>query len=231
MAELLDEEEARTLQNGLQTDPQLRRLYLHYMSLDVALEGHANSSASMKEILSSPHRHESRRWASWLSWRPLTAAAAGLVIGLFCASVVFAYVASSLGKVVTFLDDSFESGPAPLVTGAPMEAGHWSGNHTEVVSEQQGVKPESGKKMLRFLRTDYKRKPNPEKGHVGDIYQLIDMRPYRQEFADGGAVVQLSAGFNTLEFPADERYECSLTLYARRRVGGERFYAQRHQVR
>jgi hypothetical protein len=68
--------------------------------------------------------------------------------------------------------------------------------------------------MLRFLRTDFEGKLNPEGGHVGDIYRLIDMRPYRQEFADGGAVVQLSAAFNTFEFPADERYECSLTLYA-----------------
>jgi hypothetical protein len=40
------------------------------------------------------------------------------------------------------------------------------------------------------------------------------MKPYRGEFEDGGAVVQLSASFNGVEFPADEDYECSLTLYA-----------------
>ncbi len=154
------------------------------------------------------------RWTGWLSWRPLTAAAAGIVLGVFCTSVVFAYVAPSLGKVTKLLQESFESGPAPLVSGAPMEAGQWSGDYTEVVGEQQGVKPESGRKTLRFMRTDYEGKPNTEGSHVGDIYRLIDMRPYRGEFADGGAVVQLSAGFNTFEFPANERYESSLTLYA-----------------
>ena len=39
---------------------------------------------------------------------------------------------------------------------------------------------------------------------VVDIYRLIDVRPYRQEFADGSAVVQLSAGFNAFEFPPSE---------------------------
>ncbi len=151
---------------------------------------------------------------SWLPLRSLTAAAAGIVLGIFCTSVVFAYVAPSLGKVVTLLDDSFESGPAPLVTGVPVEPGRWSGDYTEVVGEQQGVNPENGKKMLRFLRADYKGKPSPEGGMIGDLFRLIDMRPYRREFADGGAVVQLSAEFNAFEFPAGERYFCSLVIYA-----------------
>ena len=77
---------------------------------------------------------------------------------------------------------------------------------TEVVGEQQGVKPESGKKMLRFLRTDYEGMPKPKGSKISDIFRLIDMRSYRSEFADGGAVVQLSAGFNSFEFPDGERY-------------------------
>ena len=48
-----------------------------------------------------------------------------------------------------------------------------------------------------------------------DAYRrAIVTEPYRQEFADGGAVVQLSAVFNAIEFPTDERHGCSLTLYA-----------------
>jgi hypothetical protein len=149
-----------------------------------------------------------------LGQRSLVAAAAGLVVGLFCASVLFAYVASSLGKVLTLLDDSFESGPAPLVTGVPVEPGRWSGDYSEVVGEQQGVKPESGRKMLRFLRADYEGKTNTKGSHVADIYRLIDVRPYRQEFADGSAVVQLSAGFNAFEFPHGETYTGKMTLHA-----------------
>ncbi|MEO6755421.1 MAG: hypothetical protein ABIP85_26930 [Chthoniobacteraceae bacterium] len=205
----LSEADAARLSAELQESPAARTRYWESASIHGLLE-HTMQQASLRVITGEATPRPTR----WLQWRPLMAAAAGIAIGIFCTSVVFAYVAPSLGKVITLLQESFESGPAPLVTGVPMEAGQWSGDYTEIVGEQQGVKPESGKKMLRFLRTDYEGKPNPDGGHVGDLYRLIDMRPYRKEFADGGAVVQLSAGFNTFEFPADERYGCSLTLYA-----------------
>jgi hypothetical protein len=151
---------------------------------------------------------------SWLSWRPLTAAAAGIVLGMFCTSIVFAYVAPSLGKVITLLQESFESGPAPLVIGVPIQAGKWSGDFTEVVGGQQGVSPESGTKMLRFLRADFEGKVKPEGSYISDVYRLIDLRPYQREFADGGAVVKLSAAFNAFAFPAEEAFRCSVLLYA-----------------
>ena len=170
--------------------------------------------AQKMDPMATPQQTESKRWTGWLTWRPLTAAAAGLVIGVFCASFAWAYVAPSLGKVITLLQESFESVPAPLVTGVPIEAGKWSGDYTEVVGEQQGVKPESGKKMLRFLRADFEGKVKPEGSYISEVHQLIDLRPYRREFADGGAVVQLSAAFNAFSFPAEEAFVCSVSLQA-----------------
>lgn len=146
--------------------------------------------------------------------RPLTAAAAGLVIGLFCASVVFADVAPSFGKVVTLLDDSFVSGPAPAVTGVPIAPGRWSGDDSEVVSEPRGVKPESGQKMLRLLRADCEGKANPNESHVADFYRWIDVRPCRHEFADGSVLVQLSAALNAGEFRDGEIYSSRMTCHA-----------------
>ncbi len=153
------------------------------------------------------------RSVSWLSWRPLTAAAAGIVFGIFCTSVVFGYVVPSLSKAMTLLQESFESGPAPLVTGVPIEPGRWSGDYTEVVGELQGVRPESGKKMLRFLRGDYEGRSIPS-SHSSDVFRLVDVRPYRSEFADGGAVVQLTAVFNAVAFSEDENFSATLTLFA-----------------
>ena len=151
---------------------------------------------------------------NWLSWRPLTAAIAGIVLGMFCTSMVFAYVGPSLGKVLTLLQDSFESGLAPEVTGLPREIGKWSGDFTEIVGEQQGVKPASGKKMLRFLRADYEGKVKPEGSYMSDVYRLVDVRAYRREFGDGGAVAQLSAVFDAIAFPAGESFDCSVSLHA-----------------
>jgi hypothetical protein len=204
------------LQSLLRDNAEARRMLRSLSTVDAKWQELAAANPETLRLLATPAASPRvpGRNPAWLSWHPLAAAAAGIVLGIFCTSVVFAYVVPSLGKVVTLLQESFESGPAPLVTGAPIEPGHWSGDYTEVVGEQQGVKPESGKKMLRFLRTDYEGKPNPVGSHFGAIYRLIDMRPYRKEFADGGAVAQLSAGFNTFEFPADESFECTLTLYA-----------------
>lgn len=152
-------------------------------------------------------------WFAWFSGRPL-AAAAGLMFGIFCTSMVFAYVKPAPEKTVTLLRDGFESGPAPLVTGVPIEPGRWSGDYSAVVGEEQGVKPESGGKMLRFLRADYEGKTKAYSGRNADLYRLIDVRPYRREFADGSAVVHLSAGFNAFVFPQGEDYTCRMTLHA-----------------
>lgn len=209
----LTDDEALALQNALKSDKDIRALYLDYMNLDVALGSHAESRAAVNEMLASPITLPSRP-ARWLSWRPLTAAAAGIVFGIFCSSVVFAYVGPSLGKMASLLEDSFESGPAPLVTGVPAVPGVWSGDYMEVVGEQQGVKPASGKKMSRLLRADYEGKTSSEPTAVADIYRLIDVRPWRQEFADGSAVVQFSAGFNAFAFTKGESYQCKIYVQA-----------------
>jgi hypothetical protein len=82
-----------------------------------------------------------------------------------------------------------------------------------VVGEQQGVKSATGKRMLRFLSADYEGKPNPG-GYSADLFRLIDVRPYRREFSDGGAVVQLSAVFNAVALSADDKDECDVCIYA-----------------
>ena len=203
-ADSLSPEEHVELQSHLRTDAEARQWWFVHQDVEMGLRAQvaAERFITPKARVSLP----------WLSWRPLTAAAAGLVMGLFGASMVFAYVAPSLGKVITLLRESFESGPAPLVTGVPLEPGKWSGDYSEVV-EQQGVKPAIGKKMLRFLRGDYEGRDIPS-SHSSDVFRLVDVRPFRREFADGGAVVQLTAVFNALPFPVDESFNATLTLFA-----------------
>ncbi len=205
-------DEVMRLQQSLKTDAELRTLYLDYMNLVVALEAKAEAVEMAPDFPQPAIIHPKHRNV-WLQWRPLAAAAAGIVFGILCTSVVFAYVAPLAGKAIQLLQESFESGPAPMVTGVPVEAGRWSGDYSEIVGEQQGVKPASGKKMLRFLRADYEGKTNAD-GYVADLYQLIDLRPYRSEFADGGAVLQFFAGFNAFEFPANEAYGCLMSMHA-----------------
>lgn len=91
--------------------------------------------------------------ASWLSWRPLTAAAAGLVIGLFSASMVFGLaVQHGLGKKTPLpvLEPSFEDAQMPLAKGFPPGPSLWTGDMAKVVPAEKGVTPKDGHHMLRL---------------------------------------------------------------------------------
>jgi hypothetical protein len=197
----------------LQRCPEARRRFVDQMLLENDLrEDAATLLAESGAKTATTARHTS--WFGWLAWRPLTAAAAGIVLGMFCTSMVFAYVAPSLGKVMTPLQEGFESGPAPLVTGVPIEAGKWSGDFTEIVGEQEGVRPAKGGKMLRFLSADYEGKSNAGPSRTASVWRLVDLRPYRREFGDGGAVAQLSAVLNSQAFPQGRSYLGFVQIHA-----------------
>lgn len=208
-ADSLTPEEHAELQENLRRDAEARRLWFVHQDVEMGLHAHLGTESLRLEKATAITPLPS----VWRQRRPLMAAVAGLVLGLFCASVAWAYVAPSLAKAITLLQESFESGPAPLVIGVPVEPGRWSGDYWEIVGEQDGVKPASGGKMLRFLRGDYEGRSIPS-SHSSDVFRQVDVRPYRREFADGGAVVQLSAIFNAIPFPADETFSATLTIFA-----------------
>ena len=155
----------------------------------------------------------------WFAWRPLTAAAAGLVIGLFSASMVFGFSVRSLERVVSILQESFESGPAPLVTGIPQELNLWCGDESELVETYEGVKPAQGKKMVRVLRSDFEGRVSSKPSQHGDLMRVVDVRPFLREANGGEVVMTVSALFNAAPFPEAERYDGVVTLYALGQLG------------
>jgi hypothetical protein len=155
----------------------------------------------------------------WFAWRPLTAAAAGLVIGLFSASMVFGFSVRSLEKAVSLLQESFESGPAPLVKGIPQEVNLWSGDYSEVVERYEEVKPAQGTKMVRVLRSDFEGKASSMPNRQGDLSRIIDVRSFMRDANGGEFVMTLSALFNAAPFPDSQRYDGVVTLYALGEIG------------
>ncbi|NBR42952.1 MAG: hypothetical protein EBU04_08930 [Verrucomicrobia bacterium] len=157
----------------------------------------------------------------WFAWRPLTAMTAGVVFGLFGASVLLGF---GLGgrraeKVTSLFVESFESGPAPLVTGVPQQLNQWSGDFSELVGEQQGVRPVHGTKMIRILRSDYEGKISSKRNFQGDLMRVVDVRPFSREINGGEVVLSTSALFNAAPFPETERYDGVVTLYALGELG------------
>lgn len=147
------------------------------------------------------------------SWSPLTAAAAGLIIGLFSASMVWGYVGTFVAKTITLVAESFESGPGPLVTGMPVQPGSWSGDFSEIVGEFDGVKPSQGARMLRFRRADYEGKPVRD-GYVADLFRIIDLRDEALGVARGDASVTVEARFAALPQEQLRGMSCGITVHA-----------------
>ena len=155
----------------------------------------------------------------WLAWRPLTAVAAGILFGLFGASMVFGVGGRWTEKVTSLFRESFETGPAPSVTGVPQQLNQWSGDFSELVGEQQGIKPAHGTKMIRMLRADFEGKSVTKLNTYGDLMKIVDVRPFTRDTNGGEVVFSASALFNAASFPEAERYDGVVTLYAVDEIG------------
>jgi len=157
--------------------------------------------------------------ASSIYWRPFTAAAAGLAVGMFCTSVVFAYVAPKapvmVNKALPLANADFESDSPVPARGIPAEAGGWGGDFLRVVTAENDITPKLGQRMLRFLRSDHELSPKNERSYVGEVAQVIDLRPLRAELSGAEPLVELSALFNSISTPG-VRYEFAVKAAAYR---------------
>jgi hypothetical protein len=199
------------LQALLRVSAEARRVLRDLSAVDAKLQDLGAANPATLRLLAVPVVWPVR--FGWFSWNPLAAAAAGLVFGLFSASVVWGYVGTYASKAITLLEESFESGSAPLVTGMPTEPGRWGGDYSEQVGEFGGVNPAKGKKMLRFLRADYEGKPVHD-GYVADLFRIVDLRGESRGVERGDASVLIEARFNALPQADLRGMTCGVTIYA-----------------
>lgn len=215
-------EEIAALHRLLRTDAEALDAWLHYSSLHnelaagtvLAETAVAEGADAAKNLPREANRDALPlvRPRSWFQWA--SQSAAGLVVGLFAASIVWAYVGPPTSRTRALLNEDFESSAVSLTARTVLETGVWRGDAAEIVSEQNGVKPARGVKMMRFRRDDFEGRAKPAGGHIAVVYHLIDLRPWHGELSDGAGVVEVSASFNAAEFPEDERYGCAVSLYA-----------------
>lgn len=146
----------------------------------------------------------------WLQWRPLAAAAAGIALGMFGTSMVFAYVSPLTPKRTVLLREGFESGVSRTTPGLPKEAGVWSGDEAEVVEDTDKLKAKGGSLMLRFGRATHAGE-NAPKSNWCDVYRLVDLSG---ETSEEGASLRLVANFTSTAAAKDEEYVCFVELCA-----------------
>lgn len=149
-----------------------------------------------------------------LSWRPVTAAAAGLIFGTLCTSVVFGYIGAGPRRPVPVLEDGFEHIAPPKPLGVPRDFGEWSGDFAEIVGPQNGVTPHGGKRMWRFLRADNETPKISPRHYVGEAIHVVDLKPLRTAGAKAGAQVEISACFAQAETAPSFRYHWNIKAAA-----------------
>ena len=200
IAGTITDEEARTLQDALKRDAELADLYLSYVNLDVALEAKAEA-VEMTPAVDRVIVPQTKRWAGWFhQMRPLTAAAAGLVIGLFSASVVFGFVFQrgvERRTPLAVFEPGFENAQIPLANGFPGGPGQWSGDAARVVAAENGVQAKEGKFMLRL---------EPMSKGVPRIYQVLDLQSLPSDAGGESREIEISASFAAADAESSVRY-------------------------
>jgi FecR protein len=90
----------------------------------------------------------------------------------------------------------FEPGTDVSTSGIPTMPRVWSGDLCEIVQEFQGIRPHSGRGMLRILQPGWWTTETAPKSRLAEKWQLVDMRPLKELFVRGDAVIEGTAQFN-----------------------------------
>ena len=183
------------LEAEMSIDPVARKAYFDRVALTQALTEEAASASAMKAV------PKMKLPPSWISWRPLTAAAAGLVIGLFSASLVFGFAGGfSEGMMrsdIAVADADFERAEMKLEQGFPSGPQAWAVDDAEVSSIKGG-----GKALRLLPRLEH---PYSRAVHIVDVSHVG---------AERACSLELSARFMNSDLAHASRYKLRLIGFA-----------------
>ena len=218
---LITPEEHRDLAAALEADPKARRLW--FLRNDIELGLAASAEQSRSEIIATePVAFEVKRPRA-AAIAGFTMALAGIAVGVFGASAVWALSvpgSGAAGTTIPVLAESFEDGQAKTVPGLPRgltdpDGDIWRGDEARIVTAMQEIEPAAGSRMLRFESATHAGENSPQSAW-SDVYRLVDARPYIL-MAEGRPVTARLAADFTMASDAcgpDERYSVSVHLYA-----------------
>ncbi|MFM1996450.1 MAG: hypothetical protein RLZZ111_837 [Planctomycetota bacterium] len=222
---LITPEEHAELAAALAADPEARGVWFLRNDIDLALASKAaerRDKLLVPEAVLAPAGVASKRSrAAGLAGAAL--AAAGVAVGVFGASAVWALTVPWTGQsdtTIPVFSESFEHGASKTVAGLPRgvadpDGDIWRGDDALVTAASQKVDPIAGGRMLRFLRSTHDGENSP-KSAWSDVYRFVDARPYLV-LADRQTVTARLAASFALSPDAcaeGEAYSASVRLYA-----------------
>lgn len=193
--------ELKQLEELLRNDPEFRKDYLRYLNVDTAL------AALPKQ--DEKNETSSKRVVPFPQWRPLaTAAAAGLVFGLFCASVAWAIVVPQKPAtpiVIPILTESFENPATPFTDGFPTRTGVWGGDRAQIVGSESDRRPLDGSSMLSL--------ESSSNHNLGFLQQIIDVSTLPQAGEGEMRVVEVIASYLAEQAEEADRYTLRIASF------------------
>ena len=120
----------------------------------------------------------------------------------------------------------FDVSARAALGGIPKDFGFWSGPAYSLTGPVDGIQPVSGPGMLQFL--------NNTSGSTGDseVWQVVDMHPFKKLLASGLVEANLSAMFNQLagDTPAGNKFGLTLAAFHGLPVDAPSLWAHRNAV-
>jgi hypothetical protein len=188
---VLTPDEVAALEAAMRDDPAKRQLFADTQLNAMALHDRFRREAFQRDTdtpLDGSMRTRRSVGFTWIT-RPFAALAAGLAIGLFSASILWAAASprATAERLLSLINGTFDE--ARLGHGFPCQIGFWSGDESAITEGR-----------LRFIKPEGDSGDPDGKAIACDVFQLVDLRSLRHSHASSGdAVLELSARF------ADER--------------------------
>lgn len=217
IADRVSPEERLRVEEALQQQPDVRRLYVDLINLDVGLAqvSEAVWIQNMEQTSESRIATPSPLRAGWFG------VAAGVAVGIctgivLSASMVWAFSGpkpAARAEALPLANPDFEEGSAPGADGVPSVPRVWGGDYAAFAGPENGVTPASGARMLKFLRADNRLTPPDSRPAAGEIWQLLDLGTL-PSFAATVRHVEVSVRFNSAKGGKDEHVTFGVSLHA-----------------
>jgi hypothetical protein len=206
-AEVLTAEEHAELQNSLRSDAEARRLWFVHQDVEAGIHARVVAAPVATTVrVIKPMR--------WTSRRPMMAAAAGLAIGLFSATLVLGYGAQLRVRMQTLLAESFEDEALPLQRGVPSHADVWSGDLRAVESGE--VKAAAGQRMAGL--------PPVENRKFSYAFRILDLTALPPTHGGEVRQIEVTAKFHAPAQGMRDRYQIRLAAFAEDAAGARQVW-------
>ncbi|MEI6713866.1 MAG: hypothetical protein WCO60_08950 [Verrucomicrobiota bacterium] len=222
--EQLTEEEAAELSQILRDSEDARRIFkdeanmhglLHRAVMASSISNAAATLSLPDESTFSPTTRPQRPWLVRFFAKPFLSAAAGILVGVFCTSVLWAVSEPKIlepKRLPIPLADTSKEGRIP--SGFPTTLGILSGDHSELVSSGAGRTKKQGK-LLRFIQAESDNTNLDKVPKSCDVFQIVDLSAFRDLGRAGKATLEFSASFadTRASSTAKLRFCCRLFVF------------------